>query len=183
MYILYYPLKLRHFLKILTLAALLGIPALCKGQQAYDYKVYANIIYQFTKYMEWPDEAGGSGPFVIGVVGDLRLHAELKSVTENKTVDGQKIIVRNVSTDGTFNNCHILFLSPTETSNFKKIELITRKQPVVLITKDTGLARRGASVNFVTVDNRLQLEINKKTILSKNINIASELLKLATIVD
>ncbi len=133
--------------------------------------------------MEWPSEDDASEAFIIGIIGDDRLYSELKALTINKSVGDQKIIIRNISSGGPFNDCHMLFLSPEESSNFKKIELITRNQPVLLITENTGLAKKGSCINFVTVDNRLKLEINKRNILSKNINIASELLKLATIVN
>jgi hypothetical protein len=133
--------------------------------------------------MEWPYEEDATENFNIGIVGDTRLYAELKTLTVNKSVGDQKIIVRNISSDGPFTNYQMLFLSPGESSNLKKIELITRNRPVLLITENTGLAKKGSSINFVTVGNRLKLEINKRNILSKDISIASELLNLATIVD
>lgn len=180
---LYHTHKLRAHVKISIILALLFIVFICQAQQSYDYKVHANIIYHFTKYMEWPYEDGGSENFTIGVVGDTRLYAELKTLTANKSVGDQKIIVRNISGDGPFTNYHMLFLSQGESNNLKKIELMVRTQPVLLITENIGLAKKGSSINFVTVGNRLKLEINKKSILSKDIKIASELLKLATIVD
>ena len=37
------------------------------------YAVHANIIYRFTKYINWPDDRK-TGDFVIGVVGDTPLY-------------------------------------------------------------------------------------------------------------
>jgi hypothetical protein len=180
---LLFPYKLRAYIKFLLIPIFLFNIFICQAQQSLDYKVHANIVYHFTKYLEWPKEVGGSKNFNIGIIGDTRLYAELKTLTVNKSVGSQKIFVKNISGDGPFTNYHMLFLSQGESVNLKKIELMVRNQPVILITENTGLAKKGSSINFVTVGDRLKLEINKRNILSKDIKIASELLQLATIVD
>ncbi len=80
-------------------------------------------------------------------------------------------------------NCSILFISQDESRSLKRIVFLTADTPVLLITEENGLAKKGSCINFIIVDDRLKLEINKNNILSRNLNIASELLKLATIVN
>ena len=76
----------------------------------------------------------------------------------------------------------MLFISQEESRSLKRIALLTADQPVLLITEENGLAKKGSCINFIIVDDRLKLEINKNSVLSRNLNIASELLKLATVV-
>ncbi len=38
-----------------------------KAQDEINYAVYANILYRFTKYIDWPDDKK-NGDFVIGLV-------------------------------------------------------------------------------------------------------------------
>ena len=120
---------------------------------------------------------------MIGVVGDSPLYDELRTLTSNKSVGSQKIIVKKFNNNAAFYNCSILFISIEESRSLKRIALITIGMPVLLITEDTGLTKKGSCINFIIVDDHLKLEINKNNILSRNMNIASELLKLATIVN
>ena len=154
----------------------------CSGQQTTDYKVHANIIYRFTKYIEWPENKQ-TGDFVIGIVGDSPVYEELRTLTSSKSVGNQRIIVRKFASNAAVFNCSILFISVEESRSLKRIALQTNEMPVLLITEDNGLAKKGSCINFIIVDDHLKLEINKNNILSRNLNIASELLKLATIVN
>src|SRR5688572_21959838 len=100
----------RRFFSTLCLLALLmlGSSAL-RAQQDQDYAVHANIIYHFTKYINWPDEKK-SGDFVIAVIGDSPLYEKLKTlIGVNKSVNGQRIVVRKYATSTQSFNCHILF--------------------------------------------------------------------------
>lgn len=153
-----------------------------RAQQVDDYAVHANIIYHFTKYINWPDDKK-SGDFVIGVVGDSPLFEKLKMLTNmNKTVGNQKIVVKKYSSSVQSFNCHILFISDDESSNLKKIAAGTSASSILLVTESEGLARKGSCINFVIVDDRLKLEINKKNIEQRELGVATELLNLGTVV-
>src|SRR5690349_1613319 len=69
---------------------------LCSRAQDKNYAVYANIIYRFTKYIDWPGSKK-TGDFVIGIVGDSPLYDDLKSFIANKTVGDRKIVVARLS--------------------------------------------------------------------------------------
>jgi hypothetical protein len=62
------------------------------AQHEADYRIQANIIYRFTKYIDWPINKK-AGDFIIGVNGESPLYDDLKSVSANKTVGGQRIVV------------------------------------------------------------------------------------------
>ena len=152
-----------------------------QGQQGKGYAVHANIIYHFTKYIDWPDEMK-SGDFIIGIIGDVPLYDELKKVTDNKTVGHQKIVIRHFSsyTDATY--CHILFISDEESGQLKKIVGLTTSKPVLLVTETEGAGRKGSCINFVVIDDRLRLEFNKSNVEKKDLHIATELLQLGTVI-
>ena len=120
---------------------------------------------------------------MIGIVGDSPLYEELRTLTLNKLVGDRKIVIKKFANNTAFYNCSILFISIEESRNLKRIALQTNDMPILLITEDTGLAKKGSCINFIIVDDHLRLEINKNNILSRNLNIASELLKLATIIN
>jgi hypothetical protein len=169
-------------LKILCLTWLLSL-ALGKlqAQQEGNYAIYANIIYRFTKYINWPEDKK-TGDFIIGIVGDSPLYEELRNFTTGKTVGSQKIVVKRISSAATYGNCQILFVCEDESSSLKKIAALTAGVPVLLLSESEGLAHKGSCINFIIIDEHLKLEINKNNIGQRNLGIASELLSLGIIV-
>jgi len=160
----------------IVLIQLLVIPA-SRAQQVTNYAVEANIIYHFTRYINWPANKK-SGDFIIGIVGDTPLYDELKNFTSTKTVGSQRIVVRKLPVTATSFNCQILFISEDGSGSLKKIATETTGDPILIVTEADGLAHKGACINFVVVDDHLKLEINKSTIERRDLDIASELLQL-----
>ncbi|HXB43707.1 MAG TPA: YfiR family protein [Puia sp.] len=165
---------------LLIIFLLVGMPVI-EAQQATDYAVQANIIYRFTKYIDWP-ESKKTGDFIIGMVGDSPLADELKTFIANKTVGNRKIVIRRFSSSADSYNCNILFINEDQSSSLKKIAVRTAGSPILLVSEAEGLATKGSCINFITVGDHLRLEINKNNIEQRRLGIASELLSLATII-
>ena len=167
--------------KVILIVTILLFSHLYEAWAQNAYAVHANIIYHFTKYINWPDEKK-TGEFVIGVVGDTPLYNELKSFTSKRSAAGQPIVVKRFTSNTLDYNCHILFVSDESSSSIKRIAATTAGTPTLLVTESEGLSRKGACINFVLVDDHLKLEINKTNIERRSLDIASELLNLGIIV-
>ncbi|MBC7886877.1 MAG: YfiR family protein [Ferruginibacter sp.] len=151
------------------------------AQQDLNYAVHANIIYRFTKYIDWPADYN-SGDFVIGIVGDTPLYEELDRFIANKTVANRKIVIRKMSSGADFYNCHILFICEDKSKSLLRIAAATKGRPTLIVSENSSGTSRGSCINFVIVNDHLKLEINKANIEDRNLNIASELLRLGTII-
>jgi hypothetical protein len=168
---------LRIFLFILSFVSV----SIIQAQTTSDHAIQANIIYRFTKYVDWPNDRKG-GDFIIGIVGDTPLYDALKSFIVNKTAGSKRIVIRKYASNCTSYDCHILFVSEDESDRLKKIANCTLNSPVLLVSESDGLAHKGSCINFIIVDDRLKLEINKTNIEKRNLSIASELLQLGILV-
>lgn len=169
------------FAVLLLSFACMGISFSVKAQQETNYAVHANIIYHFTKYIDWPSSTK-SGDFVIGIAGDTPLYDELKKNITNKMAGNQRIVIKRISSIEEVYNCQILFISEDESSDMKKIAAKTAGTPILLVSESEGLAQKGSCINFTIVSDHLKLEINKNNIEQRGLSIASELLKLGKIV-
>jgi hypothetical protein len=173
---------LLSFLKLLIPAMIFLFRAqTASAQDETDYAVHANIIYHFTKYIDWPEDKK-SGNFIIGVMGNSHIYEELKKNIADKMVDHQKIVIKTFSSSASSFNCHILYIGDDESGNIKKIAAKTAGTPTLLVSESEGLARKGSCINFVIVSDRLKLEINITSIEQRNLDVASELLLLGKIV-
>ena len=164
-----------------TVLFILAISPCAKAQDEINYAVYANIIYRFTKYIDWPDDKK-SGDFVIGIVGNSPVYNELVSFTANKTVGNQKIVVKKISPSANSYDCYILFIGDDASKYLKKITAATENTSTLIVSEGDGLALKGACINFTIIDDHLKLEINKANIEKRDLNIATELLNLGVIV-
>jgi hypothetical protein len=97
-------------------------------------------------------------------------------------VGGQKIVIRKYSSAAQSFNCHILIIGDDESNILKKVAAATAASSTLIVTETEGLARKGSCINFVIVDERLKLEINKRNIEQRDLGIATELLNLGTVV-
>ncbi len=172
--------KSRFTLLCITGLAFMSISGI-RAQHETNYTIYANIIYRFTKYIDWPNNKK-SGDFIIGIVGESPLYDELKSLCATKKVGNQKIVVLRMSPSANSYSCHILFISEEESGSLKRIAILTAGASILIISESAGLARKGSCINFITVDERLKLEINKGNVEQRNLHIASELLELGIII-
>lgn len=170
----YRSIYLVSFLLLLTITGI-------RAGQSPDYAIQANIIYHFTKYIDWP-ESKKSGDFIIGIVGDTPVYDKLRSLLTNKTVGTQKIVIKKISAGSASLDCHILYIGEDESQSMKKIAERTAGAPTLLVSKERGLAEKGSCINFIVVSDHLKLEINKNNIEQRNLSIASELLKLGKVV-
>ena len=172
---------MKSLYNILLTCFLLTASVLAAQAQEMDYGVHANIIYRFTKYIDWPENKK-TGDFVIGLAGESPLYEYLKTFVVNKTVGNQKIIIKTYSSSAATFDCHILFVSENKSSSLKKIAARTAGIPILLVSEEEGLAQKGSCINFVIADDRLKLEINKTNIEQRHLNVATELLGLGKIV-
>lgn len=152
-----------------------------QAQQEPNYAAYANIVYRFTKYIDWPDTEK-SGDFVIGIVGESPIEDKLKIFTANKKVGNQKIIIKNFSYSSGPYDSQILFICEQESNSLKKIVARTAGASILIITESAGLALKGSCINLLIVDEQLKLEFNRNSIEQRHLHIAPELLGLGTIV-
>jgi hypothetical protein len=146
-----------------------------------DYSIQSNIIYRFTKYINWPDKLK-TGDFIVGVYGNEDAYNAFERVTINKSVGTQKIIVKELKSITEIHDCNILFITEDESNMVKKVCQMFPDRAILIVTEETGMASKGACINLVMEEEHLKLEINKNNIEKRNLKIATELLGLATII-
>lgn len=103
-------------------------------------------------------------------------------MASSKKVNGKSIEIAEFDANSDIENCHILYVSATESDQLRKIIEETQNTPVLIITDTPGLATQGAAINFVEVDGKIKFELNQKTAESKGLKVSSSLSSLAILV-
>jgi len=166
------------FLLVLMIAIL---PSNEVNAQDHNYKGYSLFIYNFIKYIEWPED-NSKGEFVIGVVGDSPIVKELNALAAVKRAKDRPIVVKVIDISEA-QNCHIVYISSAKSNSLKDMLPLVKNKSVLVIAEREGLAKKGACINFVTLeDDTLKFELNKSVMDSHNLKIQTALLKLGLIV-
>ena len=135
------------------------------------------FIYNFTKNIEWPSEYK-NGNFIITVVGNSGITAELEKIAKIKKVGDQSIEIIKVNDITEVGKCNMLYVTPNKSSDLTELLTKCSGKPVVVIGDNPGLAKMGAGINFIKVDGKQKFEINKNAMEKNGLKINSYLLTL-----
>ena len=142
-------------------------------------KIKAIYIYNFTKYIEWPDEYK-SGNFVVGVFGtNASLMGELNKMAAAKMVGNQKMEIKNLSSPGDAAACHIVYILSDNSSQLGDVIGKVKGKSALIVTDKAGLTKQGAGINFAIVENKQKIELNRANIEKYKLKVASTLIEMA----
>ncbi|HEV8660128.1 MAG TPA: YfiR family protein [Thermoanaerobaculia bacterium] len=151
-----------------------------------EYQVKAAFIYKFATYIRWPPRTGAEArsPFVIGIIGRDPFGPALDAVVRGQTVQGRPIVVRKLRGLEQAVRCDVLFVSSSERGNLRQIFEALRGSPVLTVGDMDQFAELGGMINLVTTEkNQIRFDINKGAVDRAGLKAASELLRLARIVE
>jgi hypothetical protein len=155
--------------------------------QEIDSKVTCVFLYNFTKYIKWPATAE-TGDFVIGIVGETPIEAELVKLTSKLKVNGvRSIVVKKIAAtnnSAALLGCHILYISGKANKSLKEISAAVNDAPILLVSEGMGLANKGSTISIYVDEetDKIKLELNKKSLESHKMKAASELLALVVVI-
>lgn len=147
-----------------------------------EYNTKAVFIYNFMKYIQWPDD-DTTRPFCIAVIGDGGILRPLKEIEKKKTIRNRKIEVRQVRNIKDIDTCHILFISKSEKKRLQDILDSTNHRNILTVSDTEGWAQRGVVINFKIINDKIRFQINSAVLDILQLRVSSQLLKLALFVE
>ena len=161
---------------------LIVLVALCITAKAQDEKFKALFMYNFTKYIEWPQNKQ-SGDFVIGVIGSPAIAGELNAIAQRKTVGSQAIKIKEISSSDEMAKMHIVYVAEGKSDDAAAIAGKIKGKGVVLITDKQGFAQSTSGINYVKKDGKQSFEINQKHLENSGVKVSSQLMALGVAVN
>jgi len=151
--------------------------------QDMDYKAYSLFVYNFMKYVEWPPEIASKNEFVVGILGDSPINKELQTLAASKKIKGKTIVLKKFTTAEECANCQLLYVCSSKSSMLKTLKEQMKNKPVLIVGEREGLAKKGAALSFVTLeDDVLKFDINKSVIEQHQLKISSSLITLGIVI-
>jgi hypothetical protein len=172
------------FLTVVAFFATTGRTSLVYAQSPTvpEYSVKAAFIYNFAKFVEWPDQTSGDPktPLVLCVIGRgpaRNAFSELK----NRAVKGKELDIQYNDEIFSLRQCNIIYISSSDAGRTADILDAVRGESVLTIGESPEFIRSGGIINFTFVDKKIRFQINLPAAVRARLSISSQLLKLADI--
>lgn len=143
-------------------------------------KAQAMYVYNFSRFIAWPDEYN-SGNFVVGFLGASNLERELEVYCSTKKVGFQNIKIKKFENTKDISRCHILFISYGKTNKLGEVVSVIRNNNYssLVVTEKRGAVEEGAVINFIIGESKLKFELNTITANKYGLRVSSKLEELA----
>jgi hypothetical protein len=151
------------------------------AQERPTHEIHAAMVYNFIKYVQWPDEAE-AGEFVVGVIGDDNVFNTLKQWYDGKPKGSKKYVVKKLAASADANSCHVVYLGKSKSREFDTIKTSTTGKSILTVTDGNGLGQRGSCINFKVIDGKLKFELNQTTVSGSNLKVSSQLSSMAILI-
>jgi hypothetical protein len=149
-----------------------------------EYEVKAAFLFNFTKFVEWPDASFSDphAPILLGIIGDDPFGESLTSIIAGQKVDGRTIVIQKHRYGDDLRHCHILFVSASERSHVAPILASVQTAGVMTVSDIDGFAEAGGLMQFVIEENRVRFVVNLDVAKQSKLRVSAKLLALARVV-
>ncbi len=145
------------------------------------HEIHAAMIYNFMKYVQWPDD-GTTGEFVVGVLGEDNVFNTLKSYYDGKPKGSKKYAIRKLADAAEAATCSVVYIGKNKSKEFDNVKNAVAGKPVLTITDSFNLGKKGSCINLKVIDDKLKFEINQNSINGASLKVASQLTSMAIMI-
>jgi hypothetical protein len=143
-----------------------------------EYEVKAAYLYNFAKFVKWPEEAHRAS-FVIAVLGDDPFGPVLERTFEGKLVLERKVEIRRLEAAPGPNDAQILFVSASERPRLGQLLKAVEGSSVLTVSDIEGFAEHGGMIALRVRNDVVQFEINLDQVERARLKMSSQLIRLA----
>lgn len=145
------------------------------------HEIHAAMLFNFIKYVQWPNEGDG-GEFVVGVIGDDNVFNTLNQWYNGKQKGTKKYVIKKLSSATESSSCQVVYVGKAKNKDFDDIMNNIGGKSILTITDGNGLGQKGSCINFKVIDGKLKFEMNQATMTSSNLKVSSQLSSMAILI-
>ena len=169
-------------MKKVVLTIVLGVTvALASAQERPTHELHAAMLYNFIKYVQWPNESD-PGDFVVGVIGDENVFNTLKTWYDGKAKGTKKYVIKKLSSAGEAESCQVVYVGKSKNRDFEDIKSSVTGKSVLTVTDGNGMGQKGSCINFKVIDGKLKFELNQTIVTGSNLKVSTQLSSMAILI-
>lgn len=151
------------------------------AQERPTHEIHAAMVYNFIKYVQWPNESE-TGDFVVGVIGDDNVFNTLKQWYDGKPKGSKKYLIKKLAAAAESSDCQVVYVGKSKNKEFDTIKSSTAGKSILTVTDGNGMAQKGSCINFRVIDGKLKFELNQAVVAGANLKVASQLSSMAILI-
>lgn len=154
--------------------------------QEEEYRIKAEFLERFTRFIEWPSDSSVSDttvPFVICVIGKNPFGDYLEAIAKTRKIKEKPIVVHYVAKFEEITTCHLLFISRSERADLVRILSAAEERSILTVGDTEGFSQKGVHINFYQSGGNVRFEVNDTVVQKSKLKFSARLLKLARIIE
>jgi len=169
---------------LVSVQALIPPAAAAQADSASEYAVKAAMLYNLTRFVDWPPEAypDGMSPTVLCILGRDPFEGFLTSLVAKPSTNGRPVQIRHPKDVRGVHGCHVLYISSSDRRDVVPILASVKGTNLLTVGETSQFAARGGMVQFSLDERQVHFEVNLDATSRAGLRISSRLLALARIV-
>lgn len=135
-------------------------------------EVKASYVYNFIKYVEWPQPYRDPANLTVCTVGRSPLYELLESL-DGRSVKSRRLVVHAHVRGDDLKDCDVAFVKGAT------VPPVVPVSPVLTVGDGKGFTASGGMIGFVHIGDKIRFEINNHSAMRARLKISSHLLRLA----
>lgn len=141
-----------------------------------EYRVKAAYIFNFAKYVDWPNAENKL--FHVCTAGRDDLGGALFAL-DRRSAQGREIQVRQNIALEQLKDCQIIFVGDRDIKLLSSVVRQLLGTPVLIVSDHLQAVEVGAHIALASVDDRVEFDVNLASLQRANLKASSQMLKLA----
>jgi hypothetical protein len=154
-------------------------PAAVEPARPTAYEVKAAFLYNFAKFVKWPEDKPLGSTFVIAVLGEDPFGEVLDRTFAGKTIQGRKAEVRRIHSVAAPSDVQVLFIGSSERPRLAQILKSLEGGNALTVGEMEGFIERGGMIAFRLRSDVVNFDINLDQVERARLKMSSQLIRLA----
>ena len=151
------------------------------AQKASRDDVQAAYLYNFGKFVRWPENAG-RGPIEVCVAGDDSFGQTMGRLVAGEQINGRRFEVRDLDSPEGAGECAILFVGTGQGTREVAFLGAVAGKPILTVGAASDFLTRGGMIQFLMVEDHVRFSVNLEAANRCGVGLSSQLLKVAVAV-
>jgi hypothetical protein len=174
------PIRRQWMTCVAAAILLVSAPATAQRPDSSEAAVKAAFLYNFTKFVAWPDSAfpQPAAAFVVCAFADAAFRKELETILQNEQVRGRAIDIAPASLEDP-RGCHLAYFAPGDPERQGKMLEAVSRLPVLTVGEGRRFLEQGGLIAFMLENDRVRFAVSRRSADAAGLIISSKLLRVA----
>lgn len=168
--------RLRKYLWLFPVWLVLVPIATSKAQSPHSHQLIAALNYNFAKYAYWPD-IDEKPSIQLCYFSDS--YRNSFSALQDKLIFDKPVSVHQLRDIEQASSCQLLFIERTERELLQRLFVHLADKPVLTVSDITGFINEGGMIEISQLNNKFRFKVNLTQMQQADLNMSSQVLKLA----